>query len=554
MMKTVLIIGSGISGLSAAISIAQGGGLAVLVSPCQSERAQSVMAEGGINAATVAPREDDSISLHSDETFMAGCEIADPKAIGLMCARAPEIILELENMGVVFSRDNHGHISTREFGGQSKARTVFSGASTGKQIVNALARRVRFYEAKGAIIRRLNTHFVSAIIENGICYGVLLYDEAEEVIVEAKADAVILATGGQNLLFGKTTGSTLCDGSAAAVVFTQGALLKNLEFIQYHPTTIETPNKRMLISEAARGEGGRLFYMDGNERIYFMEDKYGNRGNLMPRDVVSREMYMTGKDIYLDISFLGKDTINKRIPEIKERCADYIQLDVTKQPIPVAPSVHFFMGGLAVNSRHQTNIKGLYAVGECASMYHGANRLGGNSLLAAYYSGSTAAKDILDCADNVTIKDSIDFKFYRQRVEDKFLAKNRKESNFPAVYILNQISVIMKDSLGIVRERQRLEHGLSDIDYYLSAVDKLYFNPSLSKYRNYMVKYNLILAKAILMSALSRTESRGSHYRADYPERSAEFAVASFAAFNNGDITITHAKDSEGGEFLASNN
>ena len=217
-----------------------------------------------------------------------------------------------------------------------------------------------------------------------------------------RADSVVMATGGQNALFGKTTGSSLCDGYAEGKLFMQGAELKNLEFIQYHPTTMETAQKKMLISEAVRGEGGRLFYEADGNRVYFMEKRFGEKGNLMPRDVVSRCMDETGRDVFLDISFLGKEEILRKLSEVYDVCLKYRGIDISKQCIPVSPSVHFFMGGIAVKNNHETNIKNLYAIGECASIYHGANRLGGNSLLAAVYSGITAAKDIYVSTDGST--------------------------------------------------------------------------------------------------------------------------------------------------------
>ena len=282
-MKHVLVVGSGLSGLSCAIHLAENGISATLVSPYPSERAQSVMAAGGINAALGA---DDSVNQHAEDTLNSGGNIAGKEAVTGLCAAAPEIIRWLEELGVVFSRSERGEVALRAFGGQSRNRTAYAGASTGKQIMTALIREARKYECQNKINRLLGRQFHSALIEDNKCYGALFYNEKERKMEPIYADAVVIATGGQNVLFGKTTGSMQCDGYVAAKLYEQGALLKNLEFIQYHPTTIETPQKRMLITEAARGEGGRLYYMDGDRRVYFMEDKYGERGNLMPRDVV----------------------------------------------------------------------------------------------------------------------------------------------------------------------------------------------------------------------------------------------------------------------------
>ena len=405
-MKHILIIGSGLSGLSCAIELAENGITSTLVSPYPSERAQSVMAAGGINAAIGA---DDFVNQHAEDTLKSGGSIAGKEAVAGLCAAAPEIIRWLEGLGVVFSRNENGEVALRAFGGQSRNRTAYAGASTGKQIMSALIRLARKYECQNMINRLLGRQFHSALIKDHNCYGALLYNEKERKIETVYADAVVIATGGQNVLFGKTTGSMQCDGYAAAKLYEQGARLKNLEFIQYHPTTVETPQKRMLITEAARGEGGRLYYLAGERRVYFMEEKYGERGNLMPRDVVSKCIYDAPSQVYLDISFLGRKKIESRLFEVAELCRKYAVLDVTKESIPVFPSVHFFMGGLAVGRDHKTSIDHLYAVGECASMYHGANRLGGNSLLAAIYSGQTAAKAISKLAEN---KDHPDFNEY----------------------------------------------------------------------------------------------------------------------------------------------
>ena len=326
-MKHALIIGSGLSGLSCAIELAENGVCSTIVSPYPSERAQSVMAAGGINASLGS---DDSPESHTIDTLKSGGNIAGEKAVRGLCSAAPEIINWLEGLGVVFNCDENGKVSLRALGGQSNNRTVYAGASTGKQIMTALIREARKHECSGKIKRLLGRQFHSALIKNKKCYGAMLYNEKERKMEEVYADAVVIATGGQNVLFGKTTGSTQCDGYVAAKLYEQGAILKNLEFIQYHPTTVETPQKRMLISEAARGEGGRLYYIDKDKRIYFMEDKYGERGNLMPRDIVSKCIYDVPSQVYLDIAFLGKKTINSRLFEVAETCRKYVGLDVSR--------------------------------------------------------------------------------------------------------------------------------------------------------------------------------------------------------------------------------
>ena len=541
-MNRVLIIGSGISGLTCAIEAAKTGSKVILVSPFPSERSQSVLAAGGINAV-MATGDGDSIEQHIQDTLKGGSYIAGEKAVRGLCEAAPDILKWLESLGTVFSRDKDGSISRRAFGGQSFPRTHYAGTSTGKQIVTALVMEARRLEGLGLIERRYWTDFYAGLIRGGICYGAMLYSEATRTIEAVTADAVVIATGGQNALFGKTTGSTQCDGYAAGKLLTQGAELKNLEFVQYHPTTVVTDQKKILVSEAARGEGGRLFYEEAGKRVYFMEDLYGEKGNLMPRDIVSKCMYETGRQIYLDVSFLGRKKILERIPEVYDLCLKYKNTDISKEPVPVVPSVHFFMGGLAVDSRHRTNIKNLYAIGECASMYHGANRIGGNSLLAAIYGGKIAAADL---SGNKT--DSPDWSS-EIKIENEKLAERRKsESTFPVMYVRGLLADTVNSTLGIVREKSALENGINSIDYYLSIAGKINYDRSELEYFGYSLEGILNLAKATLVAAESRKESRGAHLRSDYPERSDDYKASTIVSLKDGRIStrLINEDDYEG--------
>ena len=538
-MKKAVIIGSGIAGLSCAISLAEKGIKSVVASPFPPERSQSVMAAGGINAVEPAAGPD-SVEMHIQDTLAGGRYIAGRNAVSSLCKAAPAIIEQLERRGTVFTRDADGSVSRRAFGGQSYPRTCYCGASTGKQIVTALVMECRKYEALGLIERRTWTDFHSALIRDGVCCGALLFNESKFELYPEYADALVIAAGGQNALFGKTTGSMACDGYTAGKLFMQGAELKNLEFIQYHPTTMETPQKRMLISEAARGEGGRLFYEEDGKRGYFLEDKYGEKGNLMPRDIVSREMEATGKQIYLDVSFLGRDIITSRIPEVQELCMKYRGIDITREPVPVNPSVHFFMGGLAVDLNHETNIRNLYAAGECASIYHGANRLGGNSLLAAIYGGQKAA-------ESVAGRDSMDthhsFDSYVQDETAKVMSGLGSESRFPVMYIRDMAAQNLKEDLGIVRDEKRLRKGIEDVDFYLDIADKINYDSSVLPYFNYSLTGILTLARAVLVSADARKESRGAHFRSDYPEENSELQAASVISYDDGAYRVRYDRE-----------
>ena len=539
-MEKALVIGSGIAGMSCALGLAGAGVKVVLVSPFPSERSQSVMAAGGINAVLTDCEEGDSVACHAEDTLRGGEFIAGEKAVNGLCSGAEEIIRYLEKLGTVFSVDEKGRPARRAFGGQSHKRTCYCGSSTGKQIVSALVMEVRRFEAKGLITRRLWSCFHSALIRDGICYGALLFDEGKGGLTAEYADATVIATGGQNALFGKTTGSTQCDGYTAGRLFMQGAELKNLEFIQYHPTTMETAQKRMLISEAVRGEGGRLFYKENGKRVYFMEDKYGEKGNLMTRDVVSREIFAAGREVFLDISFLDKKTIDRRLPEVRDLCLKYGSLDIRKEPIPVAPSVHFFMGGLAVGSDHETNIHNLFAVGECASIYHGANRLGGNSLLSAIYSGRVAAEEI---AKRKPVKIAQDFTELAEKENGRLAEMRKSKSSFPVMYLRDMLSETMNRNLGIVRCEEALDKGIADVDYLLSVAEKISYDSSVLMYANYSLTGILTLARATLVCAKERRESRGSHYRSDYTEKNSECAYASVVSYDGGDYKFRFDKE-----------
>ena len=538
-MKKAVIIGSGIAGLSCAISLAEKGIKSVVASPFPPERSQSVMAAGGINAVELTGGPD-SVEMHIQDTLAGGRYIAGRNAVTSLCKAAPSIVEQLERRGTVFTRDADGSVSRRAFGGQSYPRTCYCGASTGKQIVTALVMECRKYEALGLIERRTWTDFHSALIRDGVCCGALLFNESGFELYPEYADALVIAAGGQNALFGKTTGSMACDGYTAGKLFVQGAELKNLEFIQYHPTTMETPQKRMLISEAARGEGGRLFYEDNGRRVYFLEDKYGEKGNLMPRDIVSREIESAGRQVYLDVSFLGSDIIMDRIPEIYELCMKYRGIDITREPVPVSPSVHFFMGGLAVDLNHETNIRNLYAAGECASIYHGANRLGGNSLLAAIYGGQKAAESVAG-RDRMVTHHSFDS--YVQDETAKLMSDLGSESRFPVMYIRDMAAQNLNEDLGIVRDEKRLRKGIEDVDFYLDIADKINYDSSVLTYFNYSLTGILTLARAVLVSADARKESRGAHFRSDYPEENSELQAASVISYDDGAYSVRYDRE-----------
>lgn len=527
------IVGCGLAGLSAAIKASQLGANVNLISPNYSETSQSVMAMGGINAALNTKGENDCIKNHYDDTINGGCEINNPNAVSNLTNNAPKIIKWLENMGVSFTRDSDGNVDLRYFGGQKYARTAYAGARTGKQLVTTLTSQCRKKESEGSVKRYVGWRFLSLIIKDNQCLGLIAINENTSEIMAFEGN-VILASGGMNKLFGKTSGSVLNDGYVTSKALMQGVTLANLEMIQYHPTTIKTSYKRMLITEAARGEGGKLFVIRDGKPWYFMKEWYPEFGELMPRDVVSRSIYKASNagldEVYLDITHLDEDTIKVKLDEVYDVCMKYLNLNPANEPIPIFPGIHYFMGGIKTDENHKTNIEGLFAAGECSCQYHGANRLGGNSLLGAIHGGCIAAKTA--CSTNIE-PDGTFCKKALEKEQDLFGSWDVCEGiNIKDVE--DNLSDIMNASMGIYRNHEELNNALQKLND-LNSIDI----DSNGKYYDYVkIKSLLLLAKACLKSALMRKESRGAHQRSDYPESDDGYLKTTCINFD-GDVKIS---------------
>ena len=500
-MRCINIAGAGLSGLSAAITLAKAGTVCNLISAQPSERAQSVLAEGGINGALNLMGEDDSPREHFADTMRGGADLADPGAVADMTVQAPEIIRWLSSLGVPFNMDG-GRMIQRNFGGQKKKRTAYARSSTGKILMSALIDETRRYEAAG-LIRRYSHHSVLDLdIREGACAGLTALDSYTGELLRFSGP-VILCAGGMNGMFpGRTTGTTANTGDVTALALEKGVELANLEFIQYHPTTVQIPNKRLLISEAARGEGGRLYILREGAPWYFMEELYPELGNLMPRDVISREMVHVcarpdcGDQVYLNLTGLPKETWEKKLPDLREEIQHYLHLDPAREPVPVSPGIHFFMGGILVDRAHQTNVSGLYAAGECACQYHGANRLGGNSMLGAVYGGRVAAETALSRELSGGEPEALG------KIPPKMMSEQQvspEQSAALCEYLLH--------GLGILRSAETIQEALDAAEGLLAAD-----NTPLERRR-------IQLGRAMLCSALSRQESRGAHSRTDFPVR-----------------------------------
>ena len=597
-METVNIVGAGLAGLSAALTLAKQHQPCRLISVQASERAQSVLAEGGINGALNNMGEGDSILLHEEDTCLAGCQIADEEAVRGLTGHAPAIIQMLADLGVPFNRQD-GKILQRSFGGQRKKRTAFAKSSTGKMIMHALIDEVRKYEVLGLIRRYPHHLFVDLVIrevipeqaqsrnpehvqqvqsrnsehvqqvqsrisehleqarrgelKERVCCGLLIRDvyTGEETRFTGP---VLMACGGMNGLFpSRTTGTLINSGNAAAKLFAKGVRFSNLEMIQYHPTTIAIAGKRLLISEAARGEGGRLFVRRAGEPWYFMEEKYPEFGNLMPRDVVSREMYFVTHEsdcepqVYLDMRGISKEVFQKRLSDLRAELLHYGKPDPEREPIPVEQGIHYFMGGIDVDVFHQTNLRFLYAAGECCSQYHGANRLGGNSMLGALYGGQVAAETILKEGESSFqyVPEAVAFLHAHEESASRpteYAAKDDTPSTDPegsryeeeTPQITAKMASLLYESLGIIREEKSMRRALEGLSLLLQEEGLTETD------RN-----RIMLGEAILRSALFRKESRGAHFRSDFPERDESFCGLVTAIKKDGKIEIDIKKKRE---------
>lgn len=516
-MKQIIIIGAGLAGLSAAITLGEHGIASLLVSLQPSERAQSVLAEGGINGALNTMGEDDCPANHFEDTLRGGVYLADPNAVDNLTQNAPSVLRWLEGLGVPFNRTGTD-LSLRNFGGQKKKRTAYAQSSTGKIIMSAVIDEARKWEARGLVTRLPHHEFLRLLFDGTTCCGARIRDVYTGAMTDYSG-IVLLCCGGMNGIFpGMTTGTTQNSGDVTATVFAQGAALGNPEMLQYHPTTIGIPGKRCLVTEAARGEGGRLCIRRGGENWYFMEELYPELGNLSPRDVVARTMYFvrrqedTGDQVYLDMTALPEDTWQHKLSDLRAELIRYLSLDPKTDFIPVKEGIHYFMGGIDTDENHRTSIRHLYAAGECTCQYHGANRLGGNSMLGALYGGRRAAETIADS----DIPESAEPAAF---TGDEPLC----EPASPAM--IAQMRDILLGGLGIVHNAALLT----------AARDALH---ALTP-RNAREQNRLLLGEAMLLGALERKESRGAHYREDYPERSDAFRKTTLAVPEHGKVTVS---------------
>jgi succinate dehydrogenase / fumarate reductase flavoprotein subunit len=542
------VIGGGLAGLAAVIKIAEAGGTVDLFSIVPVKRSHSVCAQGGINAAKDLKGEGDSTDKHFDDTIYGGDFLANQTPVKAMCEAAPGIIDLLDRMGVPFNRTPEGLLDFRRFGGTLYQRTAFAGATTGQQLLYALDEQVRRHESDGKVRKYEGWEFLSAVIDSkGVARGITALDLRTMELRSFAADAIILATGGNGAIFGKSTNSVVCTGSADSAIFQQGAYYANGEFIQVHPTCIPGEDKLRLMSESARGEGGRVWVprnagekrpvkqIPDADRWYFLEEWYPKYGNLVPRDVATRAIhkvvyeYGLGLDgqpmVYLDLTHIDRATLNRKLEGILEIYEKFVGDDPREVPMKIFPGMHYTMGGLWVDFNQMTNIPGIFAAGECEYQYHGANRLGANSLVSCIFGGFVAGPNALKYAKNLQGQEGDGghaAEIARQAEINAKLLKNEGTEN--PFKLWRELGTTMTEHATVIRYNKGLKLADDKIVELLDRFKKVnlsdrsqWANTSFAFARQ--LNNMLELSRTITLGALLRDESRGAHYKPDFPDR-----------------------------------
>jgi succinate dehydrogenase / fumarate reductase flavoprotein subunit len=547
----IIVVGGGLAGLAAVIKIAEAGGNVDLFSIVPVKRSHSVCAQGGINAAKDLKGEGDTTDKHFDDTIYGGDFLANQTPVKAMCEAAPAIIDLLDRMGVPFNRTPEGLLDFRRFGGTLYQRTAFAGATTGQQLLYALDEQVRRHESTGHVKKYEGWEFLSAVVDSkGVARGITALDLRTMELRSFKADAIILATGGNGALFGRSTNSVVCTGSAQSAIFQQGAYYANGEFIQVHPTCIPGEDKLRLMSESARGEGGRVWVprtagdkrpikqIPESDRWYFLEEWYPKYGNLVPRDVATRAIhkvvyeYSLGLDgqpmVYLDLTHIDRATLNRKLEGILEIYEKFVGDDPRDVPMKIFPGVHYTMGGLWVDFNQMTNIPGVFAAGECEYQYHGANRLGANSLVSCIFGGFRTGPNAVNYAKNVPAAEGDGghaAEIARQaEINGKLLKNEGSENPFK---LWRELGQTMTEHATVIRYNK----GLKQADEKIVELIDRYKNVNLSDRSQWantsfafgrQLKNMLELSRTVVLGALLRDESRGAHYKPDLPDRNDE--------------------------------
>jgi succinate dehydrogenase / fumarate reductase, flavoprotein subunit len=562
----VLVIGGGLAGLSATMRLAELGLNVDLISLVPVKRSHSACAQGGINSVNMLTRQQgDNEWKHFDDTVYGGDFLQNQPPVKEMADWGPRIVDLMDRLGVPFNRTPEGYRDQRRFGGTLYKRTSFAGATTGQQLLYALDEQVRRWEVAGKVKKWEFWDFLEPVVDqSGRCRGAVCQDLVTMQFRAFPADAVILASGGCGLVFGRSTMSMVCTGSAVSRCYAAGASYGNGEFIQVHPTAIPGADKLRLMSESARGEGGRVWVprtpqdprdpreIPEAERDYFLEERYPKYGNLVPRDIATREIFNICTDeglsveqgrlcVYLDLTHIPRETLDRKLGGILEIYEKFQGVDPRVVPMKIFPAVHYSMGGLWVDyersetggmvegalRNQQTSIPGLYAVGECDYQYHGANRLGANSLLSCIFSGLFVAPSIVHAVDEARHGGSSDassgwFVEAMRRQEERHAALLARTGGGENPYdIHTALGDVMTRTCTVVRRNEQLAEAYETV----CGLEERWRRCSLSDTGNW-TNQNVVftksvgdmfpIAKLILKGALERDECRGAHYKPEF--------------------------------------
>ncbi len=564
-VKEVIVVGGGLAGLACAMKLAEKGCRVKLISVTKVRRSHSVCAQGGMNVAINLKGEDDSPMIHAYDTIKGGDFLAHQPPILEMCLAGPAILRMMERMGCPFNRTPEGHVDFRRFGGTLYHRTAFCGASTGQQLLYTLDEQVRRYEVKGLVEKFENHEFLRLIMdEEGRACGIVMHDLFNLSLHILKGDAVVMATGGLGVIYKMSTNSTFCTGAAMGRLYLQGMKYANGEFIQIHPSCIPGTDKLRLISESVRGEGGRIWvygdssktieFPDGSKRAcgktgepwYFLEEMYPAFGNLVPRDIGAREILriyeaglgIDGKlQVFLDITHLAAEKQHK-LESVLEIYRKFTGDDPRKKPMKICPGVHYTMGGGWTDwpaaddpdrwqrFRQMTNLKGCFNIGESDHQFHGANRLGANSLLSCIFSGLVAGVEVPRYIETMPEKEVAEAVYKEafqkeEQIQQKLLSQEGAEN---VHQLHDELSDCMMRFVSVKRDNPSLEKAIQTI----KEIRKRYENISLSdrgKTLNqtyvfaHQFKAMLEIALVIAKGALLRNEFRGSHFKSEFQQR-----------------------------------
>ncbi len=526
----VLVIGAGGAGLRAAVAGGQAGVSVGLVCKSLLGKAHTVMAEGGIAAALGNVDPKDTWEVHFADTMRGGQRLNDYRMVEIFAREAPERVYELERWGGLFDRTPDGRILQRPFGAHTYRRLCHVGDRTGLELIRTLQDKV----VHGGVQVHMEVTLTRLLLDAERVAGAFGYRREDGRYVLFRAKAVVLATGGWGKVYKVTSNSWECTGDGCAMAYEAGAELMDMEMVQFHPTGMVWPPgvRGILVTEAVRGEGGILRNAQGER---FMERYDPKKMELSSRDVVARAIYrevQAGRGTphagaYLDVSHRGAEFIKKKLPSMYEQFLKLADIDITRSPMEVAPTVHYVMGGVRVEAgTGATTVPGLYAAGEVAAGLHGANRLGGNSLSDLLVFGKRAGEHAAQYAQGLTAAPRVD---QRQAAEERALLQRpfERDGGENPYQLHEELQEVMGEHAGIARTGAGLEEGLEKILALQERAARLHvggsmlYNPGWHQCRD--VQFMLTLCEAILRSAIARRESRGAHWRLDYPDQAPEW-------------------------------